>query len=175
MTTSWTTPTTISQYAEQDSEDFHVKWDDSNGFVDLMSTNEQSVGTMGSLYHIARSPKTDIINKTFYIKATGFNFSNIPDEISGIEVRIKMNRRGRVTDDTVQLCYGDDIISENKADLIILPVKVYGDSTDTWNIKSLTSIDLTSGLFGIILRFKAHPKWPHRDAAFIDSVEMRIH
>lgn len=175
MTTLWATPTTISQYAEQDSEEFHVKWDDSTGFVDLMSTNEQSVGTLDTLYHIARSPKTDITNKTYYIKVTGFNFAEIPDQISGIEVRIKMNRRGRVTDDTVQLCYGNDIVGENKADLTVLPIKVYGSSTDTWQIPSLTSIDLTSGLFGVILRFKAHPKWPHRDAAFIDSVEMRIH
>lgn len=175
MTTLWTTPRTISQYAEQDSEDIHVRWDDSNGFVDLMSANEQGVGTLDSLYHIARSPKTDLTNKTFYIKATGFNFSYIPDEISGIEVRVKMNRRGRVTDDTVQLCYEDNVIGENKADLTILPVKVYGGSNDTWHITSVASIDLTSGLLGVILRFKAHPKWPHRDAAFIDSVEMRIH
>lgn len=175
MTTLWATPTIISQYAEQTAEDVHVRWDDSTGFNDLKSTNEQGVGTLLPLYHIARSPKTDITNKTYYIKATGFNFLNVPDVISGIEVRVKMQRRGRVTDDTVQLCLGDNLLGDNKADLIVLPIKTYGGETDTWGIQSLNSIDVTNGMFGVILRFKAHPKWPHRDSAIIDSVEIRIH
>jgi hypothetical protein len=160
MTTEWTSPTTFSQYAEEGAESVHVQWDDK-----LTSTN-------GCLEHIARSPKHDLRTKTYYLKATGFNFQNLPDTISGVELRLSVKRRGRVTDETISLVINDQV-SENRATLDLSPTKMYGSETDTWAL-SMSLEDLNSE-FGVLLRFQSHPQWPHKDAAFIDAVELRIH
>lgn len=175
MTTPWTTPTIVEQYSEEGAENVHIPWDSTNGFANLKSSNEQSVGTMDALYHISRSPKHDINSKTYYLRATGYNFTNIPEVVSGIEVRVKANRRGRVTDDTVQLCLNRELIGENMASLDLAPIKVYGGPEDLWAATNLSIVNVTDSSFGVVLRFKSHPKWPHRDPIFIDTVEIRIH
>lgn len=161
MTTEWTNPATLLQYAEEGAESVHVPWDDT-----LTSTN-------GSLEHIARSPKRNIRTKTYYLKATGFNFQNLPETISGIELRLSVKRRGRVTDETISLVTNDQT-SENRATLDLSPTKLYGGEADLWELRNLTQEDLDSN-FGILIRFQAHPQWPHKDPAFIDAVELRIH
>jgi len=161
MTTEWTNPTTLTQYAEEGAESVHVEWDDL-----LVSTN-------GCLEHIARSPKHDLRTKTYYLKATGFNFQNLPETISGVELRLSVKRRGRVTDETISLVINDQV-SENRATLDLSPTKLYGGETDTWAMRNL-SIETLDNDFGVLLRFQAHPQWPHRDPAFIDAVELRIH
>jgi len=104
MTTAWTFPTNISQYPEEGGEDAHIMWNEENNLSELRSNDGRSIQTNGTLHHIARSPKHDLRNKTYYIRATGFNFRNLPDVISGIEVRLNVRRYGRATDDTIQLC-----------------------------------------------------------------------
>ena len=76
MTTVWTYPNTFSQYAEEGGEDVHVRWNENN-FKTLCT-----IGTEGSLTHIARSPKHDTTSRTYYLKAQGFNFSSIPETVS---------------------------------------------------------------------------------------------
>ena len=161
MTTAWTAPTTSTQYAEVGAESVHVPWDDS------------LTSTYGSLEHIARSPKHDIRTKTYYLKATGFTFQNLPATISGVELRLSVKRRGRVTDETISLVVNDQI-SENRATLDLAPTKTYGGETDKWSVGNLSLADLNSN-FGVLLRFQAHPHWPHKDAAFIEAVELRVH
>jgi len=141
----------------------------------MKSDNEQGVGSLDGLFHIARSPQTDINSKTYYIRATGFNFVNLPDIVSGIELRLKTKRGGRVTDDTVQLCLDSNEIGDNKADLIVHPLKIYGNETDTWGVNDISLNIIQNSTFGITLRFRSHPRFPHRDPIFIDSVQMRIH
>lgn len=175
MTTPWTDPTTISQFAEEGAEAAHISWDSTNNFSGMKSDNEQTVGSMQALYHIARSPETDINSKTYYIRATGYNFSNLPEVVSGVEVRLKTRRGGRVTDDTVQLCLAESNIGENRADLVVNPLKIYGGETDLWGIDGISLTDIQDSTFGVTLRFKSHPQYPHRDAVFIDSVQIRIH
>ena len=174
MTTDWTTPTIITQYSEEGGENIHVSWDSIDDFANMKSSNEQSVGTIGNLYHIARSPQVDLTNKTYYIRATGYNFRNLPNEILGIEVRLKTKRGGRVTDDTIQLCLNGELIGENRATLDLNPIKQYGSETDLW-ATDITLETLQDASFGVVVRFRAHPHWPHNTAAFIDSVEIRIH
>jgi hypothetical protein len=161
MTTAWTAPTIFSQYAEEGAESVHVQWDDS------------LTSTYGCLEHIARSPKHDLRTKTYYLKATGFNFQNLPQSVSGIELRLSMKRRGRITDETISLVF-DGETSENRATLDLAPTKLYGGETDNWSVGNLSLANLNSN-FGVLLRFQAHPHWPHKDAAFIDAVELRIH
>lgn len=173
MATFWTSPTRISQYCETGAELVHISWNNLD-IEKISSTNKISIGTNGSLYHIARSPKHDSLTKTYFMKLTGFNFQNLPVSVSGIEMRLNSNRRGRIVDDTIQLIYNNEYIGDNKAIAEIKPIHIYGSSTDHWNT-SISISDVQDINFGIVLRFKSHPKWPHNDPMFIDSVELRIH
>lgn len=174
MSTEWTLPTLFEQYAESGAEEFHLQWDDTNNFSELINPRGVALPAKGVLFHIARSPKHDLKNKTYYLKITGFNFQNIPEIISGIEVKLIARRHGRATDDAIQLCLDGKDIGDNKASLLVEPEKIYGNSTDLWNTQ-LTPAMVNDPSFGIIIRFQAHPRWPHRDPILIDAVEMRIH
>lgn len=171
--TNWTTSRAISQYVEPGAETFHIPWKE-NEFQALYTSDQSNLGLNGLLIHIARSPKLDVVNKTYYLKLQNFIFTSLPDTISGIEMRLSMNRRGRVTDDTIQLLVNDQPVGENKADLNLDPIKVYGANNDKWGIDNLSAADITNN-FGVLVRFRAHPQYPHRDGAFIDAVELRIY
>ena len=79
MTTIWTLPTIISQYDEPgapvDDEMSNVAWDDSSNFQELLNIGN-SLLTKKNLQHIARSPKYDLRNNTYFISLSGFNFVN---------------------------------------------------------------------------------------------------
>jgi len=174
MATDWTFPSNFEQYAETGAEELHTAWNDNNNFYELKNTDGRQLQTNKVLYHIARSPKTDLKNKTYYLKLTGFNFYNLPSILSGIEVKIQAQRYGRAIDDTVQLLLNDQEIGSNLASLPINIVKKYGTENDLWNT-GLTINDIGNSTFGLLLRFKAHPMWPHSSPMFLDSVVMRIH
>lgn len=172
MATPWTFPRQLSQHAEPDTETVHIPWH--GDFTQPLILNSTIIETAGNLYHIARSPKHDIRNKTWFLKATKFNFSSLPNEIQGIEMKLTSNRRGRIVDECVQLCFNDDLLGKNKADLDLSPEKIYGSPTDKWETK-LTATEIADQNFGIMLRFQSHPKWPHRDPIIIYGIELRIH
>lgn len=174
MTSKWTLPTIISQYPEADAENFHISWLETDNFAGLKTLDKISVRTTHDLVHIARDPRHDILQKTYYLKITGFDFSTFTGPVTGIEMRMTMNRGGRITDDTVQLCLGNKTIGKNLASLPIPPVKVYGGDSDTWENK-LSVTDIQDPTFGITLRFQSHPMWPHKSSPLIDAVELRIH
>jgi hypothetical protein len=175
MATNWITPTIFSQYAEPEAEQIHISWDDTNDFSPLLNIDSGSVGTTGTLYHIARSPKTDLTTKTYYLKLQGFNFTNLPETVSGIECKISADRRGRITDETIQLCLNDELIGENRATLNLDPIKIYGGNTDLWSTENLSMSNIQDPQFGVVIRFQSHPSFPHRDGAHINAVELRIH
>jgi hypothetical protein len=173
MATNWTFPSLIEQYAEESAEETHISW--SNLEVSkINSSNKISLTTFGDLYRIARSPKHDLISKTYYLKLTGFNFLNVPPTLSGIEMRLTGNRRGRVMDDTISLCLNGLAIGENRGKIDIMPITTYGSENDIWG-SELTINNVNDVTFGVIMRFKSHIKWPHKDPMFIDCVELRIH
>ena len=174
MTTPWTLSTSVVQYAEPGAEDIHIPWDNTNNFQGIKILDQTYIKTTKDLLHISRSPKIDITMKTWYLRATGFNFTNLPETISGIEVRLSGNRRGRITDDTVQLCLAEELIGDNRATLDLSPQKIYGTDTDLWNTQ-LTLSNIQDPTFGVVIRFQSHPRWPHKDSAFLDSVELRIY
>jgi hypothetical protein len=175
MATDWTNPRQITQYAESGAENIHIRWDDSNGFSDLKSANSGSVGTLEKLLHIARSPKPDINSKTYYLKLTNYIFSNLPDTISGIELRINSRRAGRITDDTVTLALGNQFLGDNQANLEINPIKIYGGEQFLWGLRNISKETLQDESFGVVVRFKSHPHWPHSDPMDLISVQLRIH
>ena len=174
MTTNWTLPRTVVQYAEQGGEDAHVSWLETDNFAGLKSVDGKSVRTSRDLVHIAREPRHDVTEKTYYLKLTNFNFINLPTTLSGIELKISMNRLGRITDETIQLCRNNDLIGINHASLNLDPKKIYGSETDNWNT-NLTMSDIQNSSFGVVIRFQSHPNWPHKSSPLIDAVELRIH
>jgi hypothetical protein len=175
MTTAWTLPTIFSQYAEPGAEDAHIQWNDSTQFRELRNLDGGSVCTQKPLLHIARSPKHDIVMKTYFLTATGFQFQDLPDVISGIECKLTMNRSGRIMDDTISLCYNDGMIGENQATMELAPIKIYGNETSVWKSETIRTEMLQSSSFGVMIRFKSHPNWPHKSTPLVDAVELRIH
>lgn len=162
MSTKWTLPSTITQYAEDDS---HIAWNNDTVFP---------ISTVKPLLHIARAPRNDIKMRTYFFQATGFNFQNVPETISGISLKLTMNRSGRITDDTIQLSHNGTLIGENYSNLELHPIKVYGDETSIWGVDNVSSL-IQDPSFGITLRFQSHPSWPHNSTPIILSVEMQIH
>lgn len=172
--TPWTLPTIVSQYAEEGAENVHIQWNASE-LNAIKSLDQRSLGLDGVLEHIARSPKPDFRNKSYFVKATGFTFQNLPETIIGIEVKLTARRSGRIVDDTIQLCLDNNAIGENQATTYISPIKIYGAENNLWGLESIPRTNLLNSSFGVIIRFQSHPSWPHKDAAFIDAVEIRIH
>jgi len=173
MTTNWTVPTIISQYYEPGSENVDIAWDSTNNFLELTTNVYGELQSIGTLYHKARSPKLDLTNKTCFLQATGFNFINLPKTLSGIEVQLTTNRYGRAMDDSINLCLSGNSIGENHAVYDIAPQIIYGSSSDLWTT-NLTIENVQDPTFGVIIRFKAHPEWPHNDPVLIKAIEIRI-
>ena len=89
-------------------------------------------------------------------------------------MRLTMNRYGRISDETIQLCLNDQLIGDNQTNVGLDPIKIYGNDTDKWNAM-ITLADVQHPSFGVILRFRSHPNWPHKSTPLVDSVELRIH
>ena len=174
MTTNWNLPTSVTQYAEPETEDSHVSWLEVGNFHRLRNLDGIPIKTSRDLLHIAKEPKHDLVEKTYYIKSTGFNFQNLPDAISGVEMRLSMKRHGRISDETIQLCLDNDLIGDNQASNALNPVTIYGGETDNWHAE-LSATTLQNPTFGVVIRFKSHPHWPHKTGASVDGVEIRIH
>ena len=87
MTIIWTSPRSITQYAEHES---HIAWNTDN-FEKVITLNG-GVSLSAPLLHISRQPKNDILMKTWYIVVSDFNFTGIPEQISGIEFRFTVDR-----------------------------------------------------------------------------------
>jgi hypothetical protein len=114
------------------------------------------------------------MTKTYFLKVSGFRFENLPVTLSGIELRINGNRRGRIMDDTIALMMDNQPLGENKATSEIPMTAIYGSPTDTWRAE-LTIDDISNPNFGVMLRYKSHNKWPHSDPMLINSIELRIY
>lgn len=173
MTTIWTSPTAVIQYPEAGGETIDTAWDTKNNFQELIHPKLGSLQSQSFLFHSARSPKLDSRNKTYFLQMTGFNFLNLPETLSGIEVKLQARRYGRAYDDVISLCLGGNSIGENHAGTDIFPEIIYGSSTDLWKT-NLTINNIQDPTFGVIIRFQSHPSWPHKDSVLIDSVQVRI-
>lgn len=174
MSTNWSLPSTVQQYFEAGTENIHISWVDIDNFSNIKTNNNKSVKLTNNLTHIARDPRHDITNKTYFLQCTNFNFQNLSNSFNGIEVKVTANRFGRVTDDTVQLCLNGNLIGENKASLSLDPTKTYGGITDKWNT-DLQITDFLNSTFGVVLRFRSHPNWPHSSNILIDAIEIKVH
>jgi hypothetical protein len=184
--TPWAYPTNISQITESDA---HVAWD-SSGFSYLRYEDASYLRTVKTLQHIPNSFSGDRTMKTWYLLASGFNFRNVPEKITGILVELKTDRGGRITDDTVQLRTVSTwtgytgAVGDNKANADLGQKKFYGSTVDLWGwdrigyTGSLLDTVLRQAIvtpnFGIALRFQSHPSWPHNSTPMIDYVKIRL-
>jgi len=171
MTTNWAFAGTIIQQAEVIQ---HAKWrGEDTGFYGIKTDLYGAVGTDSDLYHIANPTVNDVKTKTYFLYLTNFNLGNVPDIISGIEVLIEMNRKGRVTDETIQLRYNNEFIGRNMADFKLDQQKIFGSSTDNWSTELTKSMVIDTS-FGVGVRFQSHPNWPHKDSPLINYIKLRV-
>ena len=179
MTTSWTYPTAVTQSAEHDN---HIPWYGSSNDLNVLSDRDTNhIRTTKNLLHIANSTAGDIRQKTWYLYCTGFNFTNLPDTIAGIELQLNVIR-GRVVEDTVQLLFQGLEIGDNKVyysqdmenHITIIPNPIYGGPTDQWGA-TVTSDMLADPTFGVLLRFQSHPYYPHSEVPILRTVAMRVY
>jgi hypothetical protein len=171
MSTIFTTPTTIIQYPEDLN---HIAWFEQDNFSNIKTLNGKGTSTVRPLLHISRQPKNDINMKTYYLQATGFNFVNLPQVLSGIACRVTINRGGRIFDDTIQLCFQNNLIGINKTGQSCDPVQIYGGSTDLWDVKNISLSMIQDNSFGVTVRFRSHPSWPHKTTPIINGIELQI-
>jgi hypothetical protein len=171
MTTNWAFAGTIIQQAEVIQ---HAKWrGEDTGFSGIKTDLYGAVGTDSDLYHIANPTVNDIKTKTYFLYLTNFNLINVPNIISGVEVLIEMNRKGRITDETIQLRYNNEFIGRNMADFKLDQRKIFGSSTDNWS-SELTRLMAMNSSFGVGIRFQSHPDWPHKDSPLINYIKLRV-
>jgi hypothetical protein len=166
MPTKWTYPNTVTQYAESNT---HVPWLNVGDDFEQMNL----VRSKKDLLHIANSLMNDYTMKTYYLVVKEFDFFDLPEIISGIEVYVNIRRTGRITDDTVQL-YLNQPLGQNLATYQIDDIKTYGNETALWGVENLTPIMLDDPEFGIILRYQSHPTMPHQTAPYMEHVQIRV-
>lgn len=138
--------------------------------------------TVGELFHRSNPASGDLRNRTQKLLFKGFNFSGLPETISGLELQIKAQRNGRACDELIQLSYQDELIGKNnfnyytddEGHLTVRDTSVYGGPEDLWKA-NLTPEMLQDPSFGAVLQFQAHPYYPHRSGMFIDSVSVTIY
>jgi len=172
MPTSWYYSNNIFQFGEIPQ---HAAWvDDGTGFYNARFPDGAFINTVVPILHIANSIVKDIKNKTYYINFTDFNIIDAPAIISGVELELATNRGGRITDETIQLTYNNNLIGDNKANYDLSVNKIYGGYNDTWSA-NLTQAIITDSSFGIRLRFQSHPSWPHKSTPMIEYARIRIY
>jgi hypothetical protein len=166
MPSEWSYPNTATQYAEAP---VHVPWLN----VDENFDEINLVRGQTDLRHISNSLVNDIKMKTYYLALTEFDWINMPETLTGLEVYVKLRRTGRIFDDTVQLYYQGQPIGANMANHDLLDLKVYGGETFKWGIDDLSIEMLSDPDFGIVLRYQSHPTIPHQTCPYMEHVQLR--
>jgi hypothetical protein len=176
---NWYTPTIITQDFTDSPP--YIQWHGDNGGLDFPMT------TTKDLIHIANSggpgpAMTDIRNKTTLLTFTGFNIEAVFESITGIEVKLDIQRNGRIADDFIGLCYSDGEITRTRVDysqdseghLIHFNKNLYGGENDMWDAE-ITPVDMLNPNFGVMLRLQSHPFVPHRCGCRIYGLALRYY
>ena len=138
--------------------------------------------TSSDLEHRSNPASGDLRNQTQSLLFLDFRMTEIPETISGIELRVVGQRNGRITDQVIQLVYQGQPIGENNFNyvtdgsghLIIRNDTTYGGPTDLWGTE-VTAEMLQDPSFGVMLKFQSHPYYPHKCGMFLDSVSLTIY
>ena len=108
-----------------------------------------------------------------YTLSTAFDFSPVTTTVDGIEVKILANTSNRIEDSIVQLAQSGSVVGTNQASTQVTTGNnyTYGDSTSTWGA-TLTYSDLST--LQVAVKYKSDSQ-PHRDSAYVYSVQLKIH
>ena len=175
--TTWKTPITIQEIVVDNG----ISWDLS-AFNSLDKLDFKQIKTHEPLQGISNTTFNRdgmTIMETNKLVFTGFNFS-VTGTILGIELEIKGQRYSRVTDQIVQL-HLNERIGQNMKQLLDINENYfsYGGPTDLWqdqnHLSNLTAAKINDPLFGVMLQFRSHPHFPHRDTAYVDQLRMRVY
>lgn len=134
------------------------------------------------LRHISNPACGDLRNRTQTLAFLNFGMAGLPTTISGIELRVKSQRNGRIADDQIQLFYQGDVIGVNnfyyETDIDgHLPIRndsTYGGPTDLWGA-TITPTMLQDPEFGVVLKFQSHPYYPHSSGMQINLVSLTVY
>lgn len=173
------TPNNVEQVS--DNPDDEIAW---------RSTPSTNIGyllnsrwaTVRQLTHLSNPACGDIGSQTYSLICTSFNMTELPDEITGISLKITGQRNGRVVDQQVQLTYQGQPVGDNKVDyetdseghILLLNDTTYGGPEDFWGAE-ITREMLQDSSFGVILKFQNHPFYPHSCGMFLDSVSITVY
>jgi hypothetical protein len=177
MTTSqWYNPSAVSQNTDEDAK--LIRWQEPLRFPIL---------TAKDLIHIAGTGgpgpgMTDVRDKTVALTFTNFGFTNVPNNINGIEMQLDVDRRGRISDSEIFLVYNNEIIGSNQTNydqdaeshLINFNKNIYGGTENMWGA-TITPEMLQDPSFGVLVRLISHPFYPHRCGATIRQVSLRYY
>lgn len=169
--TGWLYPNVISQFAEDPS---HISWDNLNQYASVKSTDSWFLRTSTDLVHIVNPSVNDIRSRTYYLQLKQFGIPQLSSTPTGLEVKVNSKRGGRVTDETIQFYMNNELLGENRADSNLDMIKNYGSPSDFWGLTEEDLSNISDSEFGLLLRFQAHPRFPHRDAIYLDSVSLRV-
>jgi hypothetical protein len=65
-------------------------------------------------------------------------------------------------------------VTDEDGHLKITNDTTYGSPTDSWGTE-LTPEMLKDPSFGVILKFQAHPYYPHRSTIYLDAVSLTVY
>lgn len=172
-------PHNVELYSE--APEVEISWN-STPSRDVNSLLEQKWSTVKSLKHIANPATGNIRERTYSLICTDFQIENLPDVISGLELKIVAQRNGRIADEIIQLTYQGQEIGKNNFDYItdseghlkITNETLYGGPTDLWEA-DITPEMLADPSFGVVLKFQSHPYYPHNVGMIVDSVSLTVY
>ena len=194
MTTNWYNPNNITQESEFEDFENHIQWQkgvtktlDQYGIpTDFpnydLNTGGSLIQSSKPLLYISNDGHAPLRMKTWYLHLTDFRIADVPEVISGVELKTIVRRKGRIMDETISLRHNDNLLGENKInyntdDLGHVPIynaTSYGNMTDLWDAV-LTPEIITDSSFGVTLRFQSHLFYPHRETVLVESVELRVY
>lgn len=170
-------------HVELESEDpeREISWN-STPSRDVNSLLEQKWSTVRSLKHIANPASGNIRERTYSLICTDFQMDFLPDNITGLELKINAQRNGRIADEIIQLTYQGQAIginnfvylTDSEGHLKITNETFYGGPNDLWGAE-LTTEMLQDPTFGVILKFQSHPYYPHSVGMILDSVSLTVY
>jgi len=174
---NWFTPLTITQNLNEDSH--LIPWKTPLAFP-LLSTRDfiHIAGTGGPGPNM-----TDVRYKSTALTLTNFEITCDPIlTITGVELKLDIERNGRISDSEINLRDPDGNLSINKTSysvddrnhLLTFNHNLYGDEYDTWGL-DLTSTMLQDSNFGVNIRVQSHPFYPHKCGVMIRQVALRYY
>lgn len=177
--TRYHSPTTIVQYPINDES---ISWVNTNQISlpdkNILYSNDVNQNgffstTSIEIYRVAMRDQLVRTNSVNQIWCTNFNFSNLGN-VCGIEMRLVTSRLARVQDYLISLTYNNEVIGDNLANDLAENDQLYGGENNLWGT-TLTSQEIESSSFGVIVGLGPNKKVPHSDLGYINSVQLRIY